>query len=147
LEDDTEIENTTGIAKCGCPEQIVSQKDCNTIFSGLSHEEEYFPMVARTEPEAFFGIPLKEVQLRVPSVHRSIIAESHGVIQRQISSESSSGGDASNSDHDDMNSDSSMTIFGSNPTHSHCTNPAMSPPQSSRLAWCRPAKDIAELKV
>jgi hypothetical protein len=170
-EDATQVKDTIGFAKCGCPEQIVSQKDCNAIFSNLSHDEMYFPMVARTEPEAFFGIPPKEVRPKAPEVVRSAIAsgvsnleilarastaESHREPQRQISSESWGGGDTSNSDDDDLNGDpptkrpssqSSLSSFGSNPTQGSSTSPATSSPQSSRPAQSRPAQEIAQLKV
>lgn len=45
------------MADCGCPEQVVSHQESRTIFYGLNHEEEYFPMVSRPLPLAFFGLP------------------------------------------------------------------------------------------
>jgi hypothetical protein len=166
-----QIKDTIGFAECGCPEQIVSQKDCNAIFSNLSHDEEYFPMVARTEPEAFFGISPKEIRPKAPEVIRSVItsgasnlgmlaralaAVRHRGPQRQISSENLGGGDTSNSDDDDLSGDSptkrpsrqsSLSCFESSPTQSSSTSPATSPPQSSRPAQSRPAQEIAQLKV
>ncbi|KAI9773653.1 MAG: hypothetical protein M1840_006927 [Geoglossum simile] len=44
------------VSTCGCPEQVVSQMAWNATFTGLSHEEEYFPMISRNEPQAFFGM-------------------------------------------------------------------------------------------
>jgi hypothetical protein len=118
-EDATQIKDTIGFAECDCPEQIVSQKDCNAIFSNLSHDEEYFPMVARTEPEAFFGTPPppppKEIRPKAPEVVRS--------------------------------SQSSLSIFGNNPIQGSSTTPATSPPQSRRPTQSRRAQEIAQLKV
>jgi hypothetical protein len=45
------------IAACGCPEQFVSLKDSSEIFTGLSHQEEYFPMISGVAPQSFFGFP------------------------------------------------------------------------------------------
>jgi hypothetical protein len=44
------------VDKCGCPKQFVSQKAFKATFTGLSHQEEYFPMISRNEPQAFFGL-------------------------------------------------------------------------------------------
>ncbi len=44
------------VDKCDCPEQVVSQKTFKATFTGLNHKEEYFPMISRSEPQAFFGL-------------------------------------------------------------------------------------------
>jgi hypothetical protein len=57
LETDNCIRTRQDTADCGCPEQIVSQKDSRTIFRDLYLSEEYFPMIARINARAFFGLP------------------------------------------------------------------------------------------
>jgi hypothetical protein len=42
--------------KCNCPVKFVSLKTFKATFIGLDHEEEYFPMISRCEPQAFFGL-------------------------------------------------------------------------------------------
>jgi hypothetical protein len=44
------------VDKCDCPEQVVSQKTFKATFTALNHKEEYFPMISRSEPQAFFGL-------------------------------------------------------------------------------------------
>ena len=60
------------VSECGCPEQVVSRKNSNAIFRNLDHLAEYFPMVARTTPQAFFGRPPKAVRPRSPPVRPQI---------------------------------------------------------------------------
>lgn len=60
------------VSGCGCPEQLVPRKDSNVTFRNLDHRAEYFPMVARTTPQAFFGCPPPAVRPRSPT---SISAE------------------------------------------------------------------------
>ena len=55
------------IAECGCPRRIVSRKDSSVTFHHLDHKEEYFPMVARTDARAFFGLPPKALRPRPPA--------------------------------------------------------------------------------
>jgi hypothetical protein len=50
------------LSECGCPEKLVSLKDSEATFQGLSHEEDYFPMVARTDSQAFFALPPKSIR-------------------------------------------------------------------------------------
>ncbi|KAK0130027.1 hypothetical protein ONS96_000565 [Cadophora gregata f. sp. sojae] len=54
---------------CGCPEKVVSQKDFGATFSRLNLDEAYFPMIARNDFQAFFGLPprsLKPQTIQVP---------------------------------------------------------------------------------
>jgi hypothetical protein len=46
---------------CGCPEKVVLQKNSRAIFHNLEHED-YFPMIARTHSQAFYGLPPKALQ-------------------------------------------------------------------------------------
>ena len=122
-------------------------------------------MVARTESEAFFGIPPKEVRPRAPEVGRlargagisnvetrapALTGESHGEPQRQLSSESWSGADASDSDDDNLNGDlpverlSSQDLLsssGRNLSQGGSTSPATSSPSVAD------SQRIAQLKV
>lgn len=54
--------NVQTIAECGCPKQILSQREFKATFVGLNSEEYYFPMIARTTPDAFFGLPPDSVR-------------------------------------------------------------------------------------
>lgn len=45
------------VAECGCPHRIVSRKASSAVFHHLNHAEKYFPMVARIDARALFGIP------------------------------------------------------------------------------------------
>jgi hypothetical protein len=46
------------VAACGCPEQIITLKDSSATFTGLSQEEEYFPMISGIALQPFFfGFP------------------------------------------------------------------------------------------
>jgi hypothetical protein len=47
--------------KCNCPEQVVSQRLFKATFKGLDCRKRYFPMVSRTDAQAFFGLPPKGV--------------------------------------------------------------------------------------
>ena len=58
-------------ATCGCPEQIVSQKDFMVTFRELKLDEEYFPMIARTESRAFFGLPPNQIRPNARETKRS----------------------------------------------------------------------------
>ncbi|PMD41313.1 hypothetical protein L207DRAFT_581755 [Hyaloscypha variabilis F] len=49
--DDEESVGSVGAAACGCPQQLVLLKDSSAIFSGLSHDEEYFPLISRKKVE------------------------------------------------------------------------------------------------
>lgn len=42
---------------CGCPEIITSLKTHEVVFTGLSHDEEYFPIIARTETRSLCREP------------------------------------------------------------------------------------------
>jgi hypothetical protein len=60
--------------KCGCPEQVVPQKDSRAVFQNLSDTETYFPLVSRTDDQAFYGVPpcalrpkAPEAELLIPS--------------------------------------------------------------------------------
>lgn len=44
------------VDKCDCPEQVVPRKAFKATFTGLKHKEKYFPMISRSEPQAFFGL-------------------------------------------------------------------------------------------
>ncbi len=43
-------------AECGCPFQIASQTEGGTTFSDLSHDEEYFAVVAQMKAQAFISV-------------------------------------------------------------------------------------------
>jgi len=49
-------------AGCGCPLQKVSQGNSQATFNDLDLEEEYFPMIARTDPQSFFGLPPRGIK-------------------------------------------------------------------------------------
>jgi hypothetical protein len=57
-------------ANCGCPQQILSQKDSRATFRNLDSHEEYFPMMASINPQAFFGLPPKS--LRPKALEKSL---------------------------------------------------------------------------
>jgi hypothetical protein len=61
-----EVSNQTG--GCGCPEKVVSLKDSRAVFDGLDHQEKYFPMVARTDSQAFFAPPPNAVCPKAPDM-------------------------------------------------------------------------------
>ena len=66
-----------GSTGCNCPTRIVSQKEFKATFTRLNHEEDYFPMVSRTDPQAFYGLPPKGLRPKAPHVtpsSRSAIA-------------------------------------------------------------------------
>jgi hypothetical protein len=76
-------------ADCGCPEQVVLQKDSKAVFRDLSHTEDYFPMIARMHAQAFFGLPPKALlpkapELRVPS--RSVSTSGRNLNSSQVGS-------------------------------------------------------------
>ncbi|PMD41316.1 hypothetical protein L207DRAFT_323111 [Hyaloscypha variabilis F] len=50
----------------GCPHMVVPQKDLKATFVGLDHQQEYFPMISREDPQAFFGLAPKSLQPRAP---------------------------------------------------------------------------------
>lgn len=54
------------IAACGCPETI--EVTGKVVLTGLDPNQHYFPMIARTDPQSFFGIPPKAVQPNLSSV-------------------------------------------------------------------------------
>ncbi len=60
------IRHSQIIASCGCPEQIVSQKESRTVFRDLILEQEYFPMVSRKDAQAFFGLPPQRLRPKAP---------------------------------------------------------------------------------
>jgi hypothetical protein len=43
-------------------------KDRRAVFLGLDHEEEYFPMLARTDSQAFFALPPEAISPRAPKL-------------------------------------------------------------------------------
>jgi hypothetical protein len=47
---------------------VVSLKDSRAVFHGLDHEEKYFPMVARTDSQAFFAPPANAVCPKAPDM-------------------------------------------------------------------------------
>ncbi|KAE9373626.1 hypothetical protein N431DRAFT_338191 [Stipitochalara longipes BDJ] len=51
---------------CGCPSMVVPQKDLKATFMGLDHRQEYFPMIAREDPQAFFGLAPRSLRPRAP---------------------------------------------------------------------------------
>jgi hypothetical protein len=51
---------------CGCPSVSVPQRDLKATFAGLDHQEEYFPMISREDPQAFFGQAPESIQPRAP---------------------------------------------------------------------------------
>jgi hypothetical protein len=61
--------HTQGLGVCDCPEQLVSLRTSEATFYNLSHEEEYFPMVARTDPQAFFAQTPKPLRPNAPVSH------------------------------------------------------------------------------
>lgn len=65
---DNQVESTGSIsvAACGCPQLLVLLKDSSATFTGLSPEEEYFPMVSRVAPQSFFGFPPSPLRPIVP---------------------------------------------------------------------------------
>ncbi|CZR65095.1 uncharacterized protein PAC_14995 [Phialocephala subalpina] len=54
------------ITNCGCPKIIVDQRDHKATFAGLDAEEEYFPMISRTEFQSFFGLAPSAVRPLAP---------------------------------------------------------------------------------
>ena len=85
---------------CGCPEKVVLQKDSRAIFDNLEHDD-YFPMIARTHSQAFFGLPPKALQ----PTHLQII---HPKISTRISNSISTTHACYNNDTGDMGSDASF---------------------------------------
>ena len=75
MQEDQEDGGSTGnihrLSECGCPEQLVSLKESRAVFSGLNHEEEYFPMVSRTDIQAFFALPPKPLRPNAPVANLS----------------------------------------------------------------------------
>jgi hypothetical protein len=71
LEKNTTESIVTSVA-CGCPEQVVALKDSVTTFTGLSHDEQYFPMVSGMAPQSFFGFP--PAALRPPAAKQILAA-------------------------------------------------------------------------
>ena len=65
---DGSIDDSHQTGDCGCPEKVVSLKDSKAVFHGLDHEEKYFPMVARTDSQAFFARPANAVCPKAPDV-------------------------------------------------------------------------------
>ena len=57
-----------GRATCGCLEAIVQRQDCQVIYSQLSEQEEYFPMVARASQGSIHGHPPPATKLTPVSV-------------------------------------------------------------------------------
>ncbi|KAJ5046834.1 uncharacterized protein L3040_004059 [Drepanopeziza brunnea f. sp. 'multigermtubi'] len=55
--DNMDFRDRRGVALCGCPFAIVSQKGNGVVFPGLDSNEEYFPMVSRYIDQAFYGVP------------------------------------------------------------------------------------------
>ena len=55
------------VAECSCPQRVVSRKASSVTFHQLDHREEYFPMVARTDARAFFGLPPKALRPSPPT--------------------------------------------------------------------------------
>lgn len=47
----------------------MSLKDWRAVFHGLNHEEEYFPMVARTDVQAFFALPPNPIRPKASGVN------------------------------------------------------------------------------
>jgi hypothetical protein len=45
---------------------VVPQKDWKFTFPGLDPQEEYFPMISREDPQAFFGLAPKSLRPRAP---------------------------------------------------------------------------------
>ena len=84
LTNDTGCRLSPKIAPCGCPEQVVPQKDFRALFQELKLDEEYFPMVSRKESRAFFGLPPKQVR---PNARRNGGSEGQPLekIQRNVS--------------------------------------------------------------
>jgi hypothetical protein len=66
--------------KCDCQEKVVSRKHFKAIFEGLDPEEHYFPMVSRTDPQAFFGHPPQSVR---PKVWDRIIPTRSAVLENK----------------------------------------------------------------
>ena len=54
--------NTQRIVPCGCPEQILCQGQLQATSHDLNPNEKYFPMIARTNAKAFYGLPPASVQ-------------------------------------------------------------------------------------
>lgn len=48
---------TGTVAECGCPHSIVSRRTPSAVFHHLDYAEKYFPMVARIDARALFGLP------------------------------------------------------------------------------------------
>jgi hypothetical protein len=49
-------QNGQATDRCDCPEQVVPRKTFKATFTRLDHNEKYFPMISRGEPQAFFGL-------------------------------------------------------------------------------------------
>lgn len=56
---------------CGCPEKVVLQKDARTIFDSLENDD-YFPMIARTHSQAFYGLPPNVLRIINPKMSTEI---------------------------------------------------------------------------
>ena len=54
-------------SNCGCLEKVVLQKDSRAIFDNLKHDD-YFPMIARTHSQAFYGLPPKALRIINPGL-------------------------------------------------------------------------------
>lgn len=67
-EQELQPQGIDGVADCGCPEKIVLLREGRVVFVGLNHEEEYFPMVARTDTQALFALPPKAMRPKPPDV-------------------------------------------------------------------------------
>lgn len=53
----SELDSDTQSIVCDCPTQIVSRTLSRAVFTGLDHNEQYFPMVARSDHSSFFATP------------------------------------------------------------------------------------------
>ncbi|KAI9781879.1 MAG: hypothetical protein M1839_005673 [Geoglossum umbratile] len=81
------------IDKCDCLEQVISQTACKTTFSGLNPEEEYFPMISRNKPRAFFSLAPTPVRPTRPThIRKSLPARDAPRTRRRDVQDSSSGG-------------------------------------------------------
>ncbi|KAH0569248.1 hypothetical protein GP486_000004 [Trichoglossum hirsutum] len=74
-------------------EQVVSQTTCRATFSGLNPEEEYFPMISRNKPQAFFSLAPTPVRpTRSTHIRKSLPARDAPPTRRRDVQDSSSGG-------------------------------------------------------
>ena len=88
-------------------------KDRKAVFLGLDHKEEYFPMVARIDSQAFFAMPPAAISPRGPRLaltdrvptNNLIAPLNHSSYDNTVDDEGFEGFDGSSGDESDADSD------------------------------------------